>query len=255
MDNTGAERAWPDDEWPATPSESAGSGSRRMLIVVVVVALVCLGGTGLALATLRDGFLSATAPIGERVNTSPKSPAAPRASVSAAPTGPRASDYPVRTTEDVGEVCDGFFYPQAPPLAGAAPHPIVVSQQMNKNSTHRYHPAYVDLPDDLPESRQKAWQPDDPATAQLVACVNLVESGRSLGDCKFDDPSPTTAPMVEGIYEVTVYEVATRREIAKTRITGAGKCPLVVLLSGDRIIHSDVTGRQLYESLHQYVEK
>ena len=161
----------------------------------------------------------------------------------------------MRTKEDVGRVCEGWFYPQSPSLSGAAPHPIVVSEQREKIFTGRFHPAYVDLPDDVSDSSQAAWQPENAALAQLVACVDLVETGNSLGDCRFDDPSPTTAPMVEGIYQVTVYEVATHREIFSARMTGAGKCPLVVLLTGDRIIRSEVTVRQLYERLHDFVEK
>ena len=61
--------------------------------------------------------------------------------------------------------------------------------------------------------------------------------------------------MVEGIYSVTVYEVATGRKVVETRMTGDGKCPLVVLLFADRTIHSEASGRQLYEALRKYVEQ
>jgi hypothetical protein len=255
MDHSGAEQEWPKNDWPATPPESPGSRSRRMVIVVVAVALVCLGATGYGLLKVRDAVVSVTSPL-TTTSTRPQLPRTSQPSATpASPSGPRASDYPVRTKEDVGRVCDGWFYPQSPKLSGVAPHPIVVSERREKLFPSRFHPAYVDLPDDVSQSRQAAWQPENAALAQLVACVDLVESGNSLGDCKFDDPSPTTAPMVEGIYQVTVYEVATRREIFQTRVTGASTCPLVVLLTGDRTIHSEVTGRQLYEKLHDYVEK
>jgi hypothetical protein len=113
----------------------------------------------------------------------------------------------------------------------------------------------VDVPYDRPKKVADAWESVDPAAAQLVACVDLVHTGRSLDECRFDDPQPTTVPLVEGVYQLTLYEVATRRVVAERRVTGAGECPFVVLLTGERTIPSAVTGRQLYETLRRYVEK
>ena len=252
-----------DDAWnlPALPDERRRS-MVWVLVVAIVVGLGCVGGTGYSLYLWLGGSSTAAGgtPVGQagRATGSPGASAsavAPSASAVASPVGPRASDYPVRATDDLARVCDGWYYPQSPPLAGKAPHPIVVSVKQRTNDRLRFQPAAVDVPFDLPQSSQDAWQPHDPATAQLVACVDLAETGRSLGECDFSSPSPTKVPMLEGIYQVTLYEVATHRQIAQARMTAAGECPFIVLLMADRTIINEVTDRQLYEALHRYVER
>ena len=101
-----------------------------------------------------------------------------------------------------------------------------------------------------------AWEPADPAVVQLVACLDLVEAGQPIRTCAFDDPKPDTLPMSEGIYQLSVYEVATRRKVAEVRMTGEDEqCPTIVLIGATRTVYSEVNDRQLVDALTRYVEQ
>jgi hypothetical protein len=264
MDHTGAEPSGPHvppDEpwadWADTPAPTEPRSSARIWVPIaaVLVGLLCVTGTGFSLYHLLSDHrvVPVDTPHTRSAGSEPAGPASTPAAAGSA--GVDASDYPVRNADDLGRVCDRWYYPQSPRFAGAAPHPIGVSVKSRMNSDIRTTASSIDVPDGVKQSFQDAWQPKDPTTTQLVACVDLVATGKSLGQCDFDDPKPDTVPMVQGIYQVTVYEVATRRAVASVRMTGDGKCPLVVLIYADRTIYSDASDRQLYEALHQYVEQ
>lgn len=221
-------------------------------VLAVLVGLVCVGGPVYGLVAWRSKPVAPPARDAGPGAGPASSFVAGRSGPPAS--GPRASDYPARTAEDLGRVCQGWYYPQSPPFAGAAPHPVVASLKQRRDSDFRFHPATLDVPYDLPQRLQAAWQPADAGSAQLVACVDLVDTGRPLGECRFDDPQPTTVPMVEGVHRVRLHEAATGRVVAEVRLSGARSCPHVILLGADRTIYSEVTGRQLWEALRRYVE-
>jgi hypothetical protein len=103
---------------------------------------------------------------------------------------------------------------------------------------------------------RSAWEPADPTTIQLVACLDLVDTGQPIRNCDFDKPQPDTLPMSEGMYQLSVYEVATHRKVAEVRMTGEDEqCPTIVMLGATRMLYSAVNDRQLVYALTPYVER
>lgn len=241
--------------------DNDGEDRRHLIwlpVVIVLLVVGCLGSAGYSIYRLTHSdrtpipFAELTGQPAPRVPADVSTGASTGASVgvsgSGAAAGPpeaSASDYPVSTTEDLSRVCDRWYYPQSPKFTGPAPHPIGVSVKDR-----------LDLPSRLNESfyEHPSFDLKEPAKAQLVACVDLVEGGKNVRTCKFDDPKPDSLPLKEGVYQLTLYEVATRRTIFQKRVIGAGDCPYVTLIGADRTLFTDVTERQLYETLRQYVD-
>ena len=180
-------------------------------------------------------------------------PLDPTEEQSPAPTGPRASTYPVREDDDLARVCDGWYYPTSPKFTGKAPHQISVGVIDTKVVPNRIFKSSVSVPD-LKESIWRAWMPTTPAKSQLVGCVDLVRSAGKVATCNFDDPKPEKIQMNQAFYRVRLYETATGRKLLDKPVTGEDeKCPTLVFLIGEKNIYSEVSDRQIYELFRPFV--
>jgi hypothetical protein len=193
---------------------------------------------------------------GTVVNTPFAASGSPAGPGSAAASGNgRASSLPVASAEDLTEVCDLTYYPQSPAYSGAGPHPISIAVSGRMDLPGRLTKSFYGQPPGSTAAARQAWEPTDLASVQLVACVDLVEAGERIRTCTFDDPRPDTLPLSEGVYQLTLYEVATRRKVVETRMTGDDDdCPYVVLIGNTRMLYSEISERQLVNTLKRYVE-
>jgi hypothetical protein len=173
------------------------------------------------------------------------------------PPGSKASSYRVRKEEDLERVCDRWFYPKSPKYTTAvAPHPISISVKDRKDLDFRSTTSYIRLPYDVTPAVKAAWEPKSAAAVQLVACVDLVSIGPRVKSCSIDEPKPSSIPMKEGRYRLSLYEVATRRKLMQARLTGEDEdCPTFILIGDDRAVYSGLEDRQLVETLRRYVEQ
>ncbi|GAA0587907.1 hypothetical protein GCM10010172_86130 [Paractinoplanes ferrugineus] len=244
---------------PAGGTEPAGRAKARpWMVVVAAVAGVLLCGGGGAFAVTRVVAFGAerdeagrAGPAGvASVPSAPPVGASPGAS--ATPVGPRAGAGAVRGDDDLGRVCDGWFYPTSPRFAGKAPHQITVGVVDSKALPSRHVKSSVDVPD---LRNWRAWTPADPARTQLVGCVDLAGVGETVRTCKFDDPEPKTPALRKATYRVRLFETATGRKLLdKSAVDGADQdCPSVAFLVGGEPLASTVSDRQLYELFRPYV--
>lgn len=69
-----------------------------------------------------------------------------------------------------------------------------------------------------------AWNPRDPSTVQLIACVRQLELRDLVQTCQYgpspDAPIGRTVNLFRATYEVAVYELHTGREVAKATMLG-----------------------------------
>ncbi|MEV0272083.1 hypothetical protein AB0H43_25170 [Hamadaea sp. NPDC050747] len=228
-------------DWLEEPGSTAPGRSSWLPILAIVVCVALLSGAAYALVKLRK-------------HPAPGSGLTAGQTALASPGSAWARDFPVSTKADLDGVCRGWYYPQSPAATGPAPHPITVTVLDNAFKM-RLQPLSVHVPDGVKKQFRDAWQPADLAKVQIVACVDLVGSGKPLGKCSFTSPKVTTVPFVEGIYQITAYEVATGRKLTEARVIGAEECPLVALVPADDVLHSEVSDRQLYDKLHALVER
>ena len=116
--------------------------------------------------------------------------------------------------------------------------------------------SYVSPPYDAPAKVQAAWDPKSPTAVQLVACVDLVTIGAKVKSCRIDKPKPSSIVMKEGTYRLSLYEVATRRKIFETRITGEREdCPIFIIIGNDRAVYTGLEQEQLADPLRRFVEE
>ncbi|MCA2218105.1 hypothetical protein [Jidongwangia harbinensis] len=227
------------------------------LIAVALVATSCVGAIGYGGIRLANNLNAAQERAEDGTRPAYAGDTPKRKSDAAdddAPVGPRASSYPVRTREDLGRVCEQWYYPQSPKYKAGSTNPVGVQIKDEEELGWRPQSIYMSSYQN-PGATQKAWDPKDPAKARLVACMHRVDNGRKLRSCKFDEPK-TTVPMREGIYRLSLYEVATGKRLAEKKVAGEqDECPFMVMLRGDRTIYSGVDERQLYETFRKYVEK
>ncbi|MET0426090.1 MAG: hypothetical protein ABW046_19630 [Actinoplanes sp.] len=251
---------------PTPPPRKPRSRAVTALIVAVsVIGVACFGSAVWGLVRFAKNMNAAVErnEARERRFTLPDDPsAAPSLESDETPgpavTGPRPSTYPVREADDLGRVCEGWYYPQSPKYAGKAPHQINVGKVTSKDFDSRLVSSFVSVPYNLSEKTRDAWWPKDPGKSQLMACVDLKKTGAQLKTCKFDDPKSdiTKVPLKQGVYQLRLYEVATGKKLLDKPVTGEGEdCPPMVLLGADRSIYSEVDDRQLYELLRKYVMK
>jgi hypothetical protein len=168
--------------------------------------------------------------------------------------GPRASSYPVRTAADLARVCEQWYYPQSPKHRAKESNPISV--QVRDDGFDLWSAKDLwGMKYEVRGATEKAWKPSSPAKVRLVACVQRVDDGKKVRTCEFDEPKEKV-PMREGVYRMTLYEVATGRKLTEKRMTGEhDECPFLVMLDSSRTIHSEINERQLYETFRRFVEK
>lgn len=212
------------------------------------------------LALLLVGLIAAASYFFVQLTDIPPSAARPPAGpppsfpVEGAIAGPRAATDPVRTTGDLELVCDNWYYPDAPKHRGPAPHPVLISVRDRLDVAYRSARTLNQTAYAGSAVKRRAWAPK-PGQAQLVACLDLVSAGPKLRDCKVDDPEPQTLPLKQGRYRLTVYEVATRKKVAESQLTGKDRsCPWVAMTGPDRALYSAVDDEQLYRALRKRVE-
>ena len=217
--------------------------------IVVVLALGCLGAvTYSGMRALRT--TTATAAKGLTA------PVLPSTSAAGPKTGPRASSYPVRKPDDLQRVCDQWYYPKSPKVKSSGTQPVSIFAQDSKDFDTRHEATLYDIPNWYTKPKQQAWDPSSPGKVRLVACVDLVQTGKKVKSCKYDDPKGLKIPLREAKYRLALYEVATGKKVIEKTLSGEDdECPFMVLLGADRNVYSQVGDRQYYELLKKYVEK
>lgn len=257
---------------PPAPSPPAKSPTRLIALIATIglLGIACAGSTAYGVVkALRD-----TEPAAQRALSGAPGPAGPSTAPSAAttsaaparpvgvtgkvPAGSKASSYRVRKSEDLERLCDRWYYPKSPKYTAAvAPHPIAISVKDRKDLDFRSNKTYLSsIPYDAAPALRDAWQPKNPAKVQLVACVDLVTIGPKVKSCRIDKPKPSSIPMKEGRYRLSLYEVATRRKLFETRLTGEKEsCPFFILIGSDRSVYTELEDTQLVEALRRYVEQ
>jgi len=217
--------------------------------IVVVLALGCLGAvTYSGMRALRT--TTATAAKGLTA------PVLPSTSAAGPKTGPRASSYPVRKPDDLQRVCDQWYYPKSPKVKSSGTQPVSIFAQDSKDFDTKHEATLFDIPNWYTKPKQQAWDPSSPGKVRLVACVDLVQSGKKVKSCKYDDPKGLKIPLREAKYKLALYEVATGKKVIEKTLSGEDdECPFMVLLGADRNVYSQVGDRQYYELLKKYVEK
>jgi len=249
-DTTGTPGPWP----PPQPERGRSRAGVWTAAIAIVLALGCAAGVGYTgvrmagdTAAVRKGL---AAPL--RPGASGPAPTTEADPV----TGPRASSYPVREADDLKRVCEQWYYPGSPKVTSSGTQPVSIFSRESKDFDTRTEKTLYDIPNWYTAKKQRAWDPKSPAKVRLVGCVDLVDTGKKIKNCRFDDPKDLKIPMREGTYQVALYEVATGRKVIAKRLRGEEEeCPLLVLLGADRSIYSQVGDRQLYELFKKYVEK
>jgi len=258
--------------YSAPPPPPAKSPARLIALIATIglLGIACAGSTAYGVVKApRDtepaaqrnlsGAAGPTAPsTAPSAGATSSAPGRPAGVTGKVPAGSKASSYRVRKNDDLKRLCDRWYYPKSPKYAAAvAPHPIAISVRDRKDLDFRSaETSLSDIPYDAEPALRDAWQPKDPAKVQLVACVDLVTIGAKVKSCRIDKPKPSSIPMKEGRYRLSLYEVATRRKIFETRLTGEDEsCPFFILIGSDRAVYSGLEDNQLIEALRRYVEQ
>jgi hypothetical protein len=251
---------------PPTPPPPAKSPNRLIAIVVTVGLLLvaCAGATAYGVVkAVRDTptaerTLGVAGPAGPSTTPSAgpagTAPGRPVGVTGKVPANSKASSYRVRKDEDLERVCDRWYYPKSPKYTTAvAPHPISINTRDRKDLDIRTPESiYYDGAPAL----QEVWAPKNAAKVQLVACVDLVTIGAKVKSCRIDKPKKSSIPMKEGTYRLSLYEVATRRKLLETKLTGEDEaCPFFIVIGNDRSVYTTLEDAQLIEALRRYVEQ
>ena len=261
---------WPGQNPPPPQQQPPKQRSTSRIIAVIatvgLLGVACAGSMAYGVTkALRDTEPAAgrslsgltepsEVPSAEATSTAPGRPTGVTGKV---PAGSKASSYRVRKADDLERVCERWYYPKAPKYtATVAPHPIAISVRDRKDLDLRTTESYLSLPDEPSAAVKGAWQPKDPAKVQLVACVDLVTIGAKVKSCKIDKPKPSSIPMKEGTYRLSLYEAATRRKLLETKLTGEDEnCPFFIVIGDDRSVYTGLEDRQLVEALRRFVEQ
>lgn len=161
--------------------------------------------------------------------------------------GSEPIDGPVTKVSDLVAVCGGRHFAAAAPYAGAPPHPILVV---------RPHGAVQDMFENPRLSGfGPAWNPQDPAAVQLVACTESDGGGEELGlRCHY--PFGTSASLRSADYTVTVYEARTGAEVGQARIEARETCPLSApVYRQDPVVYATPSPQQYLDALGTFVNR
>ncbi|XVV11054.1 hypothetical protein ACQP2X_40390 [Actinoplanes sp. CA-131856] len=223
---------------PAQAAARAWASPPRWVIPVSAVAVV--------LVAVVAGWQVLGGPGGG--DALPATWTGPSASASASPAGPRPSAAPVKRADDLALVCEGLYYPKSPRYTGRAPHQISVGvTDTLTGGPHRIRAA-LDVPYGLSKPLRDAWLPSDPTKSQLVACLSLTKNGTLIRKCD-------THELARGVYNLSLYEVATGRRLLQKQLFGdAATCPNVVPVGTGPTIPSAVSDKVLYQQLQKFVQ-
>jgi len=159
--------------------------------------------------------------------------------------GDTASDAPLATAR-LADVCQSStYFTRAPAAAPSPPRPIQVFEELHEN---RFMEQLILRAGD-------AWRSTDDSRTQLAACASRTEEGAKVKECEFDTGAPVA--LHGATYEVTVYEVKTRKERMVTEIQAKGyTCPTLVFFPdrNDLKLFARPTPQQYVTALRDQVE-
>ncbi|GID26211.1 hypothetical protein [Paractinoplanes brasiliensis] len=228
----------PDTGAPAGPQREGTARWPAFLVhgVLATAVLACLGTA----AVQVFGGDTSSGPVGSFVPVQPSASAQPGKT-------PKASSLPVRGSDDLGRVCEGWFYPDSPRYSGRGPHRIAIGVR-GQEPFYRVKAA-VDVPHTVKRAVREAWMPDDATEAELVACVTLARTGAQVTTCG-------KAALKRGVYVLALHEVATGRRLLRREVNGdVLRCPNVIPLGAGDTIPTTVSDGFLYSVLDRYVTR
>ncbi len=161
--------------------------------------------------------------------------------------GSKPLDEPVTKVSDLVALCDGRHFTTAAPYAGPPPHPILVV---------RPHGAVEDMMEN-PRLNElgPAWNPQDAAAVQLVACTESDGGGEESGlRCQY--PFGKSASLRIADYTVTVYEARTGAKVGQAKIKARETCPLSApVYRQDPVVYATPSAQQYLEALESFVNR
>ncbi|MBA2323591.1 MAG: hypothetical protein H0V92_06110 [Pseudonocardiales bacterium] len=153
----------------------------------------------------------------------------------------------VTTLPDLVALCSGHHPTTAAPYAGAPPHPILVV---------RPHGAVQDMLENPRLARfGPAWNPQEPAVVQLVACTESDGGGADSGLlCTY--PSGQSASLRIADYTLTVYEARTSTKVSQTHVEARNTCPLTAsVYRPDPLVYAAPSPQQYRDALELFVNR
>jgi hypothetical protein len=161
--------------------------------------------------------------------------------------GSKPIDGPVTKVSDLVALCAGRHDPTAAPFTGAPPHPILVVPPQGALKEILDNPRFREL--------GPAWNPQDPAVVQLVACTESESAGKDSGLlCSY--PSGRSASLRYADYTVTVYQARTGAEVGKTHIQARDTCPLTAAIYGKQpVVYAVPSPQQYLDTLGPFVNR
>lgn len=173
---------------------------------------------------------------------------------------PVASDKPAVTVSDLDEVChsrEPKYFPETARYTGDGPQPAVIFEAWNG-----FNALMVNVPVPDGGKPSKVWNPDvkKPQDIQLVACLSEPDEGEQVGQCSFTSPDPASYDLYRGIYDVTLYEARTGKQVAEVegiRGRDEGGCPpLDYLRDGeDPEYRTPIDTEELRSAFAKYVDE
>ncbi len=161
--------------------------------------------------------------------------------------GGKKVDEPVTTVSDLVAVCSSQHPTTAAPYAGVPPHPILVVRPRGAVQDMLENPRLAGF--------GPAWNPQDPAAVQLVACTESDGGGEDSGlTCHYR--SGQSASLRFANYIITVYEARTGAKVSQTRIEARGTCPLSApVYRQEPLVYAAPSPRQYLEILEPFVNR
>ncbi|MFF2807911.1 hypothetical protein ACFVT2_12075 [Streptomyces sp. NPDC058000] len=164
---------------------------------------------------------------------------------------PKANDKALSRVSDFETGCGAGiarkYFPQAADHTGAGPHPIAMFSISESGSSRQVFPT---------SGTADYWSGNtlDPHRVQLIACLDSPDEGEFLTDCKF---TTDTIKLYRGVYDVTVYEARTGKQVGSEQLRGSGKpnCPgMVYLKRGTDKLHTEPEFADYQAVLRKYVD-
>lgn len=176
---------------------------------------------------VHGASLAQTAPAAPATAAPAPTTAAPAATAPAAAAPATAAPAKRLFSFDFADVCLGAGQPEAAAYTPAAGSVSPVLVFLKDSEAGRYNSRSGQVP--------KTWENtyQDVEKTQLVACMT-VKSRSKVKDCPFkmDDGATYVAELNNTVYDLTVYEAKTGKEVQKTTLDQkAGECPTFKMFS------------------------
>ncbi len=154
---------------------------------------------------------------------------------------------PVTKVSDLVALCSGRHHTAAPAYAGAPPHPILIVRPQGAVEDMSENPRLSEL--------GPAWNPQDPAAVQLVACTESDGGGPESGlRCQY--PFGQSAALRVADYTVTVHEARTGAEVGQARIEARTTCPLSApVYRQEPVVYATPSPQQYLDALGSFVNR